>query len=214
MPCFAAVCQLIGHRALRGRGAARARCSRSLLLRWLLAGLAALAALMAQAQGVDVVDLRAVRDEQAIRLDYQLRVTLPRVVEEAMLRGVPLYFKVRAMLWKLCWYWRDERVACAIRFWRLSFQPLTSNWRVSQGGLGQSHASLAEALATMTRNAGWKIAEARDAEADGRQYVEFNWWLDTEQLPRPMQIGLSGVGGASDWALGVERSVKLEAAKR
>lgn len=210
MPCVAAVCQLIGHRALRGRWPAYAR--RALTL--LLAGLAALSVSMTQAQGVDVVALRAVRDAQTVDLDYQLRVTLPRVVEEAMLRGVPLYFKARATLWKPRWYWRDERVARAARSWRLSFQPLTSTWRVSRGGLGQSHASLAEALATMTRSAGWTIANARDAKADGHQYVEFRWGLDTDQLPRPMQIDLPGVAGASDWALGVERSVKLEAAPR
>ena len=40
-----------------------------------------------------------------------------------------------------------ERIARERREWRLSYQPLTSSWRVSQGGLGQSFASQAEALA-------------------------------------------------------------------
>jgi hypothetical protein len=102
-------------------------------------------------------------------------------------------------------------VARASREWRLSFQPLTSTWRLSQGGLGQSFASLPEALAAMTRSSGWRIADAREVEADGRHYIEFSWRLDTTQLPRPMQIGLGGIGGASDWSLGVERSLKLTA---
>ena len=91
----------------------------------------------------------------------------------------------------------------------MSFQPLTSTWRISQGGLGQSFPSLAEAMAAMTRSTGWRIAEARDVEPDGRHYIEFSWRLDTTQLPRPMQIGLGGIGGASEWSLGVERSVKV-----
>ena len=33
--------------------------------------------------------------------------------------------------------------------------------------------------------------------------------LDTAQLPRPMQIGIGGVGSASEWSLGVERSFRL-----
>lgn len=207
MPCLAAVCQLLGHRATRRPAWAS--------LAWALLGALLLGGALAQAQGVEVLELGARRDEAAVRLDYQLRVVLPPVVEDAALRGVPLYFTAQATLWKPRWYWRDERVARASREWRLSYQPLTSSWRVSQGGLGQSHASLAEALATMTRSAGWQVAEAREVEADSRHYLEFSWRLDTTQLPRPMQIGLGGIGGigglggTSEWSLGVERTVRL-----
>jgi hypothetical protein len=138
-------------------------------------------------------------------------VALPHAAEDAALRGVPLYFAATATLWRPRWYWRDERIARVRREWRLTYQPLTSTWRVSQGGLGQSHATLDEALGTMTRSTGWRLADASQAEADGRQYVEFDWTLDTSQLPRPLQIGLTGVGAANEWALGVERTVKLEA---
>ena len=168
------------------------------------------AAWPARAQGVEVVAVSALRGAEAVSVDYQLRVSLPRAVEEAAQRGVPLYFVATATLWKPRWYWRDERVARERREWRLTYQPLTSTWRVSQGGLGQSHASLADALATMTRSSGWHIADASQAEADGRHYIEFDWRLDNSQLPRPLQIGLAGVGGTSEWTLGADRNVKLE----
>ena len=201
MPCFAAVCQLHGHRSARRPWAARA-------LRVLLAMLC-LAWVPAQAQGVEVLDLKASRDEAAVSLDYQLRVGLPPAVEAAALRGVPIYFAAQATLWRPRWYWRDERMARATREWRLSFQPLTSSWRISQGGLGQSFQSLAEALSSMARGTGWRIADSRELEPDGRPYIEFSWRLDTSQLPRPMQIGLGGIGGTSEWSLGVERSIRL-----
>jgi Domain of unknown function (DUF4390) len=197
MPCLAAVRQLIGHRASRHPWHALAW-----LLLWVLWA-------PAQAQGVEVLELAAVRDEQAIHLNYQLRVTLPPAVEEAALRGVPLHFAAQATLWRPRWYWRDERIARVDRSWRLSYQPLTSNWRVSQGGLGQSFTSLAEALATMARSSGWRVADPRDVDADGGHYIEFSWRLDTSQLPRPLQIGLGGIGGTGAWALGIERNVKL-----
>ena len=54
--------------------------------------------------------------------------------------------------------------------------------------------------------------DAALAEADGKHYVEFEWVLDTSQLPRPLQIGVTGVGGGNDWAIGVERTMKVEAA--
>ncbi len=206
MPCFVAVCQPLGHRATR-------RPAPWLAPLWQLGVLLCALALAAPAaaQGVEVLDLQASRDDAMVSLDYQLRVTLPPAVESAALRGVPIYFSAQATLWRPRWYWRDERAARVSRDWRLSFQPLTSSWRISQGGLGQSFPSLAEAMAAMTRSTGWRVAEARDVEPDGRHYIEFSWRLDTTQLPRPMQIGLGGIGGASEWSLGVERSVRVAA---
>jgi hypothetical protein len=133
-------------------------------------------------------------------------------VEDALGKGVPVYFVAEATLRRSRWYWRDERIARQRREWRLTFQPLTSSWRVSQGGLGQSHASLAEAIAVTARAGGWRLADASQAEADGRYYVEFEWELDSSQLPRPLQIGLTGSG--SDWSLGTQRQVKVEPAER
>jgi hypothetical protein len=206
MPCLAAVCRTLGHRATR-----RPRGWLATLVLWLALGVSGLAAPAAWAQGVELLELHTARDEAAVSLDYQVRLTLPPGVEAAVLRGVPIYFRAQASLWRSRWYWRDDRIARATREWRLSFQPLTSSWRISQGGLGQSFASLAEALAAITRSSGWRIAEARDVDPESRHYVEFSWRLDTTQLPRPMQIGLSGISGASEWSLGVERSVRLSA---
>lgn len=206
MPCFVAVCQPLGHRATR-----RPRWP-IVAIWWVAVAVWALAlAAPAWSQGVEVLELRASRDEAAVSLDYQLRVTLPPAVEAAVLRGVPVYFSAQVTLWRPRWYWRDERAARVSRDWRLSFQPLTSTWRISQGGLGQSFPSLAEAMSAMTRSSGWRIAEARDVEPDGRHYIEFSWRLDTTQLPRPMQISLGGISGVSEWALGVERSVRVTA---
>lgn len=197
--------QASGLRARRGR---RGGWRGLLVACALLAGLAL--GLPALAQGVEVVGLEASRGAESVELDYQLRVMLPRAVEEAALRGVPLYFSATATLWKPRWYWRDDRIARVRREWRLTYQPLTSSWRVTQGGLGHSHATLAEALGTMLRSSGWRVADAGQVEPDGRHYVEFAWRLDTSQLPRPLQIGLTGVAGGGDWSLGVERSVILE----
>jgi hypothetical protein len=179
---------------------------------WLIALMACLLlwGAAARAQGVEVLNLAAQRGPEAVTIDYQLRVTLTRPVEEAAQRGVPLYFVATATLWRSRWYWRDERVARARREWRLSYQPLTSTWRISQGGLGQSHASLDDAMAAMTRSGGWRIADASQAESDGKHYVEFDWQLDLSQLPRPLQIGLTGVAGGGEWNIGVERQLKLD----
>lgn len=159
------------------------------------------------AQGVELATLQVQRGEDSVELEFAARVTLPRAVEDALQRGVPVYFVAEARLLRRRWYWRDERVARVQRQWRIAYQPLTSSWRVGLGGLNQSLPTLAEALAAVSRSAGWKLADAAQIDPDSRYTVEFSYRLDTTQLPGPMQFGL---GGPGDWALGAERTLRLE----
>lgn len=170
-------------------------------------GLAALAPLPAQAQGVELLNVRTVRAEGALNLEFQARVSLPRAVDEALHKGVPVYFVAEARLFANRWYWRDERVARVSRQWRLALQPLTNTWRVSLGGLSQSFASLDEALAAVSRSGGWRLAEPAQLDADKSYYLEFSYRLDGSQLPAPLQLGLPG---SNEWALGASRTLKVE----
>jgi len=158
-------------------------------------------------QGVELTALRTTRTDGALSLDFSARVTLPRAVEEALSRGVPVYFVAQATLWRNRWYWRDERVARVSRQWRVAFQPLTGHWRVGLGGLNQTHASLGEALTAASRSAGWKLADLSQIDPDKTYNLEFEYRLDTAQLPSPMQFGLVTQG---DWAVGVSRVMKVE----
>jgi hypothetical protein len=174
---------------------------------WLvLLGCAALAPPVL-AQGVELATLQAQRTEDSLELDFAARVTLPRAVEDALQRGVPVYFVAEAQLLRRRWYWRDERVARVQRQWRIAYQPLTSTWRVGLGGLNQSLPTLAEALAAVSRSAGWKLVDLAQIDPDSRYTLEFSYRLDTTQLPGPMQFGL---GGPGDWALGAERTLRLD----
>jgi hypothetical protein len=188
---------------LQGRPMRRRR-----LLAWIcLAALALPALPPARAQGIDLVALALQRQDGALTLDFNARLQLSRTVQDALERGVPIYFIAEATVLRSRWYWRDERVARASRTWRLAFQPLTSTWRVGLGAIGQSYATLPEALSAVTRLSGWKLAELSQIDPDARHYVEFSFRLDTTQLPGPMQIGLTG---QADWVLRVERTLRVE----
>jgi Domain of unknown function (DUF4390) len=158
-----------------------------------------------RAQGVDLGSLELRRVEGALVLDFSARLTLSRAVEDALQRGVPMYFVAQAEVYRGRWYWRDERVSRVSRTWRLWYQPLTNTWRVSLGALAQSHASLSEAMAVISRVAGWRLAEPGQIDPELRYYVEFSYRLDNTQLPRPMQFGLG-----NDWTLGVERTLQVD----
>ena len=172
---------------------------------WLRAVLLALAlwlawAPAAQAADLELTSFELTHGEDGVFLSYAVNLELSRSVDEALSKAVPLFFVAEAELFRNRFYWRDQRIGYAIRRWRIVFQPLTSTYRVTFGGLSQSYTSRAEALAAISRNARWKIAEPGQIEEGSKHYVEFNFRLETNLLPRPMQIGISG---QPDWTLEV-----------
>ena len=190
------VCRGASHR----RGGLRAAVVAILCLVALLLGTG-----RAHADGVNLTTFELGRDDDGLELTFSARFELPRTVEDALLKGVPLVFVAQATVFRDRWYWRDERVSEATRTWRLAFQPLTRKYRVTFGGLNQNHDNLADAIAALSSAANWRIAEPAQLEGDG-YYVEFRYELDTSQMPRPMQIG---IGGQADWSLRVDRSRRL-----
>ncbi|CAN5331327.1 DUF4390 domain-containing protein [soil metagenome] len=179
------------------------------VIRWAFAALLlVLCALGARAEGVDLTQLTTQRGEDGLELSFSTRFELPRAAEDALLKGVPIYFVADVTVFRNRWYWRDTRIARSSRSWRLAWQPLTRQYKISTGGLNQSFPSLSEALSSLRGVAGWRVAEPKEIEDEGRYYLEFSYRLDTSQLPRPMQIGL---GSPQGWGLSVERSMTLTA---
>jgi hypothetical protein len=197
-------------RSLASRFALAGRARRALAAGLLaLSGLFALGLLApaAHAQGVELPSISAKRQDGGAVLDFVANMTLSKAVEDALRRGVPVYFVAQATVYKPRWYWRDDRISRVTRSWRLSYQPLTSAWRVSLGAFSQSYPSLEEALTAVTRLSHWKIADSGVTDPDSKYYVEFTYYLDASQLPRPMQLDLAA---QAEWHLGVERTIPVE----
>lgn len=164
------------------------------------------ASVAARADAPDISHFAVSRSEEGLLLDFAVRFDLPRSVEDALLKGVPLYFVADASLFRERWYWRDQRVSRVTRTWRLAYQPLTRAYRVSFGGLSQSFDSAADAVASLRRISRWKLTDPGQIEDGDPYYVEFSYKLDTTLLPRPMQIG---IGGQPDWNLQLEKTQRV-----
>jgi len=161
----------------------------------------------ARASAAELTVFELSRDEDGVYLSYAVEFELGRGVDDALVKSVPLFFVAEAEIFRDRWYWRDRRVAHAVRTWRIVYQPLTSTYRVTPiGGLSQTYPTRAEAIASFSRGSRWKVAEPGQLEEGGRHYLEFQYRLDTNQLPRPMQIGISG---EPDWQLSVKRTLRI-----
>lgn len=157
-----------------------------------------------RADGIELAQLATRKSDDGLELSFATRFELSRAAEDALHKGVPLYFVAEATVLRNRWYWRDARAAHAERTWRLAWQSLTRQYRISTGGLHQSFATLDEALNVLRGLSAWRIAEPREIEDSGSHYLEFSYRLDVTQLPRPMQIGLQ-----SGFALSVEQKRNL-----
>ena len=181
--------------------ASSTRCLRSLdslaALLVLCVGLAA--APPARADRIDAkkATLEAAEGGYVLEADFQIELTTP--LEEALNKGVPLYFAFEFELIRPRWYWFNERVAGARQQYRLSYNALTRQYRVAVRALHQNFATLSEALEFMSRVRLREIAEP-GALARGSTYTAaVRLRLDTSQLPRPFQITAIG---SRDWSIG------------
>jgi hypothetical protein len=157
------------------------------------------AAVPAAADRIDVkkASLQPSEDGYILEADFEIALTAP--LEDALNKGVPLYFTFEFEVIRPRWYWFNQRVAGARQQYRLSFNALTRQYRVGVRTLYQNFASLAEALEFMSRVRLREIVETADL-AQGYTYIAgVRLRLDTSQLPRPFQITAIG---SRDWSIG------------
>lgn len=154
------------------------------------------------AEGIDVRRATLTQSEDAYVLEAQFDIALTHSLEDALNKGVPLYFVLELEVIRPRWYWFNERVAGSQQTYRLSFNTLTRQYRIGAGTLHQNFPSLAEALQFMS-----VVRRRQDIESGalqrGSSYVAaVRLRLDTTQLPKPFQLNALGSREwslASDW---------------
>jgi len=169
-----------------------------------LAALAALllgvaAALPARADGIDVKRAALMAADDGHYLEADFEITLTHTLEDALSKGVPLYFTLEFELIRPRWYWFNEKISNARQQYRLSYNALTRQYRVGVRTFYENFATLAEALEFMSRV---RLSEviAPGALGKGTNFTaSLRMRLDTSQLPRPFQI--SAVG-SREWSVG------------
>ena len=170
---------------------------------------------LAQSAAAEITQFQVERSDEGVVLSAAVHFELSQVIEEALHKGIPMFFVYEAVLYRDRWYWYDREIARATRHMRLSYQPLTRRWRLtisptvignSGVALGQSFDSQEEALAAVQRVSRWKIADAGDVSSEDRHNIHFRFRLDLSQLPRPFQIGAVG---QADWSISVARNQPL-----
>lgn len=187
-------------------------------IRWVLLCITLACSGLAQAQSAaDVSQFRVEVIDEEVVASSSIVFDLPQAVEDALLKGVPLFFVTEADIVRERWYWYDKQVTSVRRHTRLAYQPLTRRWRLNvtagaarEGGVGlalnQSFDTLEQALTTVKRVSYWPVANLSELASGVKYKVEFRFKLDVSQLPLPFQIGTLG---QTDWDLSAAANAPL-----
>jgi hypothetical protein len=162
----------------------------------------------------DITQYQVERVDDDVVISAQVAFELPTAVEDALLKGIPLFFVMEGVVLRERWYWYDKKISSVERHMRLAYQPLTRRWRLNvtagagrDPGLGlalnQSFETLTQVLSAIKRVSRWKLADANELDGNQKYRIDFRFRLDLNQLPRPFQIGALG---QSDWDIAATSS--------
>ncbi len=162
----------------------------------------------AYAEGIYVNKAELRLDDDGYHLSANYDIGLTQVMQQALSRGIPLYFVGEFSLTRPRWYWVNEDVFQGEQTIKLSYNVLTRQYRISRGSLFQNFASLDDALNILARQNSpaippelLKKEEGYIAEwikREGNLVAAVRLRLDNSQLPKLLQVNaLSG----SDWSL-------------
>ncbi len=181
------------HSLLRGaaatmrRGAARA----ALLALVLCAGLA-------HAEGIAVRSASVQETDDGWQVDAEFDIQFSGRLEEAVNRGVPLYFVVEFELASPRWYWFDEKPVEATQTYKITYTPLLRQYRLSMGSAYQNFTRFEEVTRVLSHLRGWHVADRGAIKKEGTYQASLRMRLDTAQLPKPFQLNAIA---SRDWTL-------------
>jgi hypothetical protein len=140
----------------------------------------------AAANEVEHAALRAVDEGLVLDADFSIELT-PRL-KEVVANGVPLYFVIEFELGRDRWYWFDEQAAAETLHRRLSYHPLSRQYRLSTGLLQINFDTLEEALAALSQVRGWLVVDRTVTFANADYEAAVRLRVDTTLLPKPFQV--------------------------
>jgi hypothetical protein len=145
-------------------------------------------AVSASAEGIKIKSLELERVENDWLLNAAFQIELSPGLEDAVQKGVVLYFQTEFELTRSRWYWFEEKPAFAQRQTRLSYQPLTQQYRISSEGFTFSAKTISEALQAVGTIGGWRVIDNGQLDASKSYTAGLRMTLDLSKLPKPFQV--------------------------
>lgn len=159
---------------------------------WLMASVWMLLALpvtvlAAEDVSLKFAEIRAVNEGYELEAQFVLKPN--PTLEDALEKGVALYFVAELEITRPRSWWWNEDVGDATRRMRIYYNLLLRRYIVDAGYTTRTAPTLEEALAVLGRIEHWQVLE-RGALRPGQRYqARLRLRMDASQLAKPLQIG-------------------------
>jgi len=163
--------------------------------------LGTLGALVARPAHADTIAVKSAEvrvEEDGYVLNAEFELAINSTLEEALQRGVPLYFLLEFEVLRTRWYWLDEKVLSAETQYRIAWNALTQQYRVSSGLFAQTLYTLDEIERFLSRVTSRPIARKDQLQPGVRYEAALRLRLDVNQLPKPFQVNALA---SREWSL-------------
>jgi hypothetical protein len=143
---------------------------------------------VALAGSIEPMRAAVTQGDEGYALSADFAIDLGNHLEEAVTHGVVLTFNLEFTLARKRWYWVDEHVASHTVTYRLGYNNLTRQYRLTVGNYQQNLPALADALAILGRVGAMNVAPPGALKAGEKYVAALRLSLDKSQLPKPFQI--------------------------
>jgi hypothetical protein len=140
------------------------------------------------AEGIKIKSAELERVDSDWLLNATYQIELAPGLEDAVQKGVVLYFQTEFDLTRSRWYWFDEKPALAFRQTRLSYQPMTRQYRIASEGLAFSAKTMSEALQAVGSIGAWRVIDSNQIDPSRSYTASLRMSLDLSKLPKPFQV--------------------------
>jgi len=140
------------------------------------------------AEGIKIKSFELEKADNDWLLNATFQIELSPGLEDAVQKGVVLYFQTEFDLMRSRWYWFDEKSVLVQRQTRLSYQPLTQQYRIASDGFTFSAKTMSEALQAVGSIGGLRVIEGSQLDPSKSYTASMRMSLDLSKLPKPFQV--------------------------
>jgi hypothetical protein len=167
-------------------------------IRWAVLLAVMFAVPVVHAQGIALKSAKVEAVDEGWQVDAEFDIQFSPKLEEAVNRGVPLYFVLDFEMSRPRWYWFDEKPVRFSQTYKISYTPLLRQYRLSVGNVYQNFTTFEEVTRVLSKLRGVAIADHNAIKKDSAYQASVRLRLDTAQLPKPLQLNAIA---SRDWSL-------------
>ncbi|MBS0423377.1 MAG: DUF4390 domain-containing protein [Proteobacteria bacterium] len=157
---------------------------------------------MVRAEGIQIKSVSLAAAEKGYEISMDSEIMLNETLEQALEKGIVLYFVAKFSLFDARWYKLNEEVARSKFVVGLRYYALTRQYHLNHPVFSQSYSSLNEALQALGRIRDLPLTVRSEMKPDADYVASVRVWLDLTRMPKPFQVETIG---SSQWDLSSDK---------